>query len=158
MTIIYGALATLIAALVLAVGVEYIQVKDRDATIAKMQAADAKATSEFEAAARLKESEYAEQIHNAQMDFQTAQMLTAKRISDLSTRNGVLNGAIDAFARRDSCSMPAAAGAVPRADGPAAALGGLLERCLAVAGTSANDAESLAGQVRGLQAYIGATK
>ena len=124
------------------------------ATIAKMEAADAKATAKFLADAAIKEKEYQDAKDAAAAQFAAAQAESQKRAAALLARNGSLQRVIADYSANHSSTVPRAPDAACPADDRPATLGGLLSQCLSVASDRANDAETLADQVRGLQRFL----
>jgi hypothetical protein len=124
------------------------------ADIAKIEKADAEATTRFleDRDAKIKESDDARD--KVAGEFQSFQADAAKRAASLRATTDGLRATIAAYARGDGQGLPQAGGTASCADGRAAVLGDLLQRADDLATARTEDAESLAGQVRGLQSYV----
>ena len=122
--------------------------------IAQLKANSETVKAQFEADARAKEKEYQDAKDAAAAQFAASQAESEKRAAALLARNSSLQRVIADYSANHGSTVPRASDAACPADDRPATLGSLLSQCLSVASDRANDAETLADQVRGLQRFI----
>jgi hypothetical protein len=127
----------------------------KDAQIASMVAADAKATADFQTAARKQEEEKQNAVAKVESDYLAAQHQRDSIIAGLSRDAGKLRDTISSYASRDDCRLPQAASGPSGPDDAAVVLGRLLAEGTDLLAEGAGDAGRAADQIRALQGFEG---
>ena len=156
----YAKIAALLAAMALgaAIAVWGYATPRIDALKAQMAANEAKnseATAAFLKDSQARQKEIQDAADKAAADYEaqrqsTDRMLVAARADNVSLRRNIAS-----YTSSLAFKLPATSQTLSAANGSAIAGWKLLETCLDVANTSSGQAEQLAGQVRGLQEFIG---